>query len=244
MELRKDYLLDRWVLISKTRSKRPHEFIEENNIYKDDSGPEKCFFCPGNEEETTAEIGRIADGKKWRVRWFPNKFPAVKLEGKYTVTTDNHFFTWSNGYGEHQVIVETPDHGEQITDFDEEKLVEIFKVYANRIEDMRSKPHIKYVSVFKNHGQKAGTSIVHSHSQMISLNIIPQEIQIKIDALKQHEGCAYCKILDIEKKSVRNIFENESCIAIAPYASRFNMEVWIFPKNHYKRLDDFSDDIG
>ncbi|HII72669.1 TPA: galactose-1-phosphate uridylyltransferase, partial [Candidatus Woesearchaeota archaeon] len=242
MELRKDYILDRWVIISKTRAMRPHQFKQDESIYANDKGPKECFFCPKNEDKTPGEIGRISEGRGWRMRWFPNKFPAVRLQGKYDITTDNKFFTYSDAYGEHQIIVETQEHDKQMTDFDEEKLVEVLKTYANRIEDMRARPHVKYVTVFKNHGKAAGTSIIHSHSQLISLNIIPLEVQTKVDAVKRLGGCPYCEIINTEKNSHRRVFENDNMVAFTPYASRFNMEVWVFPKNHHKRLDDFTDE--
>ena len=38
---------------------------------------------------------------------------------------------------------------------------------------------MKYVSVFKNSGQAAGTSIVHTHSQVIAYNLLPKIIEEK-----------------------------------------------------------------
>ncbi|MEM2702251.1 MAG: galactose-1-phosphate uridylyltransferase, partial [Candidatus Bathyarchaeia archaeon] len=48
-ELRKDYLLDRWVVIASQRSKRPSDFIEKQ---KEERKPAVCPFCPGNEHLT------------------------------------------------------------------------------------------------------------------------------------------------------------------------------------------------
>jgi len=190
MELRKDYVLNRWAIIAKTRSKRPHQFKQEDDMYKNDPGPGKCFFCPGNEDQTPPEWGRIGDGDKgWKIRWFKNKFAAVESKGKFEVTTDNKYFTFSNAYGHHEVIVETPDHTQQMWDYNEEHLAMILKVYANRIDELGGKEHIKYVNVFKNHGKNAGTSIVHAHSQVISLNIIPHEVELKLKAIKKFEHC-------------------------------------------------------
>ncbi|MFC1722551.1 galactose-1-phosphate uridylyltransferase [Nanoarchaeota archaeon] len=242
MELRKDYILNRWVIISKTRGKRPDQFKQEADIYAGDPGPTECHFCPGNEDKTPPEWGRIKDEQgNWKIRWYKNLFPAVETSGKHEIETHNHFFTFSNAYGHHEVIAETNDHKKQYWDFSDEELVEILNVYANRIDELSGKPNIKYVSVFKNHGKRAGTSIIHSHSQAISLNVIPHEVQIKLDATKKFESCPYCDLVKEEAQGIRKIHENESCLAFAPYASRFNMEAWIFPKNHYKTLHDFSE---
>ncbi len=243
MELRKGYVVDRWVIIAEGRGKRPHEFKTEDDIYADDKGSEHCFFCPGNEEMTPQEIGRVDDGKGgWKLRWFANKFAAVDRKGDPTIKTADDFFTYSDAYGSHEVIVETPDHSKQLIDFDEDEIVDILKVYARRIDVLSNQPDIKYVSVFKNEGKKAGTSIVHSHSQVISLNIVPPRVQHKIDAVKKFPSCPYCDVIDIEKRGLRRVHEDDTTLTFTPYASRFNFEVWIFPKSHYRTLMDFSDD--
>ena len=59
MELRKDYLLDRWVIISEKRSERPRQF----DSAKHEKQEGVCYFCPGNENLTPPEIARINDKK-------------------------------------------------------------------------------------------------------------------------------------------------------------------------------------
>ncbi len=243
MELRKGYVVERWVIIAESRGKRPHQFKSDDDIYANDPGGEKCFFCPGNESMTPDEIGRIDDGKGgWKLRWFPNKFAAVDKKGDPSIHTDNDFFTYANAYGNHEVLVETPDHSKQMIDLSEEEIMDILKVYARRIDELSNQPNIKYVSVFKNEGKKAGTSIVHSHSQLISVNIIPPRVQHKLDAIKKFPSCPYCEVIKKEINGDRHVHEDDTTFTFTPYASRFNFEVWIFPKSHYKTLNDFSDD--
>lgn len=235
-EVRKDYILDRYVVISTLRKKRPHQFKEESEPQKD----EKCFFCPGMEDQTPPEIGRIGK-RKWKLRWFPNKFYAVVQEGDPNIKTDNDFFTYSSNYGKHEVIVETPDHKKQLWDLKVKDISQLFGVYNERINRIPEDPRIKYVPVFKNHGKKGGTSVVHSHSQIISLNHIPDNIQQEVEACKRYDSCPYCRIIEIEKQSDRRCFENDSFVAFTPYASRFNFEVWVFPKKHVKTLSEIED---
>lgn len=243
MELRKDYILDRWVIIATGRGKRPEQFKSEEDIYANDPGPEKCFFCPGNESMTPAEIGRKDDGKGgWKLRWFPNKFAAVDKKGDPAIKKANTFYTYSDAYGNHEILVETDDHKKQLRDLGAEDIAEILKVLRDRIEELIRQPGIKYVDIFKNEGLKAGTSIIHSHSQIISLNIIPTEIKARIDAAKGFGSCPYCKIIDSERNSERHVHEDNFTFTFTPYASRFNFEAWIVPKRHCCRLTDFSDE--
>ncbi len=237
MELRKDYLLNRWVIISETRGKRPHELKSQKK-----ENVNVCYFCQGNENLTPQEITRIEKNGKWKARVFPNKFAAVNHEGNPQIQTHNKYYTFAAAYGSHEIIVETPDHEKTLAHLSEEDISDILRLYAGRIEVLSKEPNIKYVSVFKNWGEEAGASIVHSHSQIISLNMIPPAIYDTIKAIKTYPGCCpYCEIIGNEKKSDRRCFENDSFVAFTPYASRFHYEIWIFPKEHICDFESFDD---
>ena len=241
-ELRKDYILDRWVIIASERGKRPHEFKKEKAQPED---PKRCFFCPGNESMTPPEIMRLENDnprtKKqwpWKMRVFPNKFMAVKAEGKSEIKTDNQFYTFSDNYGRHEVIVETPDYTKQLWDLKTKEIRQLLDIYCNRIDGIGKISGIKYVCVFKNSGKDAGTSIIHSHSQVIAYNKVPEFIKQKVDASKNYPSCPYCSIISREKGSYRRCYENGSFVAFTPYASRFPFEIWIFPKDHIRSIVD------
>ncbi|MBI4146868.1 galactose-1-phosphate uridylyltransferase [Candidatus Woesearchaeota archaeon] len=232
-ELRKDYLLDRWVIISSGRGKRPHE-IEKQEV----EHVEKCRFCPGNESMTPPEIGRVPKNGSWAVRWFGNPFAALNAEGQVSPKTDNRFFTFASSYGVQEVIAETPRHDRQLADLSVEEIEQVLHVYARRIVELEKFPNIEYVCVFKNHGLLGGTSLVHSHSQVWATGVLPLEVQAKLNAMARFLQCPYCAIVEKERKGSRLCFENEAFVAFAPYASRFNYECWIFPKQHVGRLED------
>ena len=236
-ELRKDYILDRWVIISPKRSARPHELSRSAAVEEG-----KCLFCPGNESSTPSEIGRVPGNGGWQLRWFENKFPAVKAEGSHKIKTEGRFYTSGNAFGYHEVIVETPRHDKQLAELPVEDIEKVLNVYARRIVELESKPNIAYVNVFKNSGYLGGTSIVHSHSQVIATTVVPPDVRNKLSAMLSFISCPYCAIIPSEKKSERFCFENDAFVAFTPYASRFNYEVWIFPKMHSARFEelDFS----
>ncbi len=236
MELRKDYILDRWVVIAIERKKRRKEFRKEESVRKSKT----CFFCPGNEETTPPEIGRVEENGKWIIRWFPNKFPAVRQEGNPVVKTDNEFFTFSSPYGRHEVIAECREHDKQLWDLTPEHIKKILYVYKERINGLKD-DNTKYVILFKNHGGAAGTSLIHSHTQVASINVIPTLVSKEISAAKKYDNCPYCRIIHIEKNSDRRCFENNNFIAFTPYASRFNFEIWVFPKRHIKDMNGLNE---
>ncbi len=232
--LRKDYVLNRWVYYATERKKRPMEFRQSDKIV--DS--KVCFFCPGNEHITPGEIGRVEYKNSWKIRWFPNKFPAVELKGSPEVKAKNRFFSWGKAYGMHEIIAETPEHKKQLADLSVEHIKEILEVYALRTKTLSKLKGVRYVVIFKNSGPSAGTSLVHSHTQVATLSVLPEEIMSEANASDKSKKCPYCDIIKIESKSKRKIMENKSIVAFAPFASRFNFEAWIFPKRHVKSITD------
>jgi len=236
-ELRKDYVLDRYVIIATDRGKRPHQFTEEEK-----KSDKTCYFCPGNEHLTPPEKYRVATGDTWKIRVFDNKFPAVVPNGKSVITTDNRYFTYADAFGFHEIVVETSDHTKQLADLSVEEIKEVLDVYRLRINELSKVDGIKYVAVYKNKGEEAGCSIVHSHTQIVAYNLLPQSLQEKENAVKLLGNCPYCEIIQIEKDSDRRIHEDDHVAAFTPYASRFPYEAWIFPKRHVLRLDELTSD--
>ena len=237
-ELRKDYILERYVIIATERGKRPDQFKQEKELVKEGLD----YFAPGNEKETPPEICRYPEkGKKWQIRVFPNKFPAVKAEGKSQIETHNGFFTFADAYGNHEVIVETPDIKKSLADLSKVRIKNVLKVFQKRILANLEDPNIKYVSVFKNHGDDAGTSIQHTHCQLIAYNIIPELIRKKEDAVSRYGYDPYDAIINAEKDSLRRCYENDTIIAFCPYASRFPFEVMILPKRHVLNITEFNE---
>ncbi|MBI4149778.1 galactose-1-phosphate uridylyltransferase [Candidatus Woesearchaeota archaeon] len=236
-ELRKDYILDRWVIIAAERAKRPHQFKQQE--VKEEVG--LCFFCPGNEKETPPEMYRFEKNGTWQIRAFPNKFTAVAPEGDPTIRTDNAFYTWSNNYGKHLVLVETPDHSKQLWDLSIDEITQVLRGYLEVFFHVHGDKNIKYVTIFKNHKKEAGTSIVHSHSQIIGYNKVPEEVGREVAASQNYNFCPYCDVIQRERGSTRRCFENDNFIAFCPYASRFPFEIWILPKQHVTHLEDIKD---
>ncbi|MBU4437516.1 MAG: DUF4931 domain-containing protein [Candidatus Altiarchaeota archaeon] len=210
-ELRKDYLLDRWVIIAKGRGKRPQHFVQKPHKVEE----KLCFFCPGNESSTPPEIARVDEKGKWIIRTFPNKFPA----------TD-----W------HEVIVETPNHGKHLGDLSVGHIAKVLGMYSERQRAIEKNSKVEYVSIFKNSGEMGGASLPHSHTQLIGLRMVPPLIKKETGASKG--DCPFCRTWKDEVKSDRLVYEDEYTAAFAPFASRFPFEAWVMPKRHVGALDE------
>ena len=100
-ELRKDYLLDHYVIINEKRSLRPSDFSRAPIVKA-----KVDFFAPGNEHLTPEEIGRISKGKSWQMRWFENKFPILDMQ-KHPLHS-HRLYREIALQGHHEILVETP----------------------------------------------------------------------------------------------------------------------------------------
>ena len=244
-ELRKDPITGRWVIISTQRGKRPSDFVRESVEIK---GKGICPFCPGNEGMTPPEIlayrrkGTGRDTPGWTVRVVPNKFPALRIEGGLDREGDG-LFDHMNGVGAHEVIVETPDHNLTMATMSDRSIEEALWAYRDRVVDLKNDRRFRYVLLFKNHGEPAGASLEHTHSQLIALPIVPKRVHEEVDNSKRYydekERCIFCDMIHQEiETEKRVILENDQFIAIAPYAPRFPFETWILPRQHSSAFEN------
>jgi UDPglucose--hexose-1-phosphate uridylyltransferase len=239
-ELRKDPVTGRWVIISTERGKRPNDFLRESVVAT--ANGKNCPFCPGQEAKTPPEIlvyGRSNGGSNtagWSVRVVPNKFPALGIEGDLGREGEG-LFDKMNGVGAHEVIVETPDHSATLASLPERSVEDVLWCYRDRMLDLKNDRRFRYVLIFKNHGEAAGASVEHTHSQLIALPIVPRSVREEIDAswhyYDEKERCIFCDIIRQERDTgERVVSENDHFITVAPYAPRFPFEVWLLPKVH------------
>lgn len=237
-ELRRDPIIGRWVIISADRGKRPSDFSRADEAQQG----KKCPFCPGNESLTPSEIiaygeqNRPRDGGGWRVRVIPNKYPALEIEGTLTRQGDG-MYDRMNGIGAHEVIIESPFHDRDTPDLSDKDVEDIFWIFRDRIMDLRKDIRLEYVLIFKNHGSAAGSTLAHPHSQLIATPVVPKRVREEVNGAKSYfdykERCCFCDIIEQELTAgTRIVAENESFVALCPFASRFPFEVWILPRIH------------
>lgn len=247
-ELRKDPVIGRWVIIATERSLRPHDYkveLEEKN-----SDLSKCPFEVGNEHMTPPEIlsyrkpGTNKNEPGWWVRVVPNKFPALRIEGELDKRGVG-MYDMMNGIGAHEVVIETPNHFEEMDDMPESQIQEVIWAWRDRVLDLKKDKRFKYILIFKNKGAQAGASLSHPHSQIIALPIIPIRVQQELNGAKEYynfkDRCVFCDIVQQElNDKERVVEENHEFISIVPFAARFPFELWILPKRHSSDFIDIS----
>ena len=245
-ELRKDPITGRWVIIATDRAKRPADFAREQVIPQ---GGRFCPFCPGHESKTPPEVlayraNGVANGPGWTLRVVPNKFPALRVEGELQREGEGLYDKMS-GIGAHEVIIETPDHMATLSDVEEKRIEDLFWAFRDRVIDLKKDLRLRYTLFFKNHGESAGATLEHSHSQLIALPVVPKRVLEELDGAKKYfeykERCVYCDIVRQEiAAGTRVVMESDHFLVISPYAPRFPFETWVVPKLHHSHAETMS----
>ncbi|MGH7325372.1 MAG: galactose-1-phosphate uridylyltransferase [Candidatus Rokuibacteriota bacterium] len=243
-ELRKDPVVGRWVIISGERGRRPSDF-----------GPEparprlaSCVFCPGYEDKTPPEIlaGRPPDGRPngpgWSFRVVANKFPALRIEGELEPTGEGPYDRM-NGVGAHEVIIESAQHDATLATMSVDAVADVFLACRERVLDLKKDTRFHYILIFKNHGEAAGASLEHPHTQLIATPIIPimvsEELAGAFTYFEIKERCVWCDIVREERRGRRRlILESDGFVALAPFAPRFPFETWLLPGRHRSAFED------
>lgn len=252
------------VLVSTARGMRPRK--EEAPAPRDTrKHVDRCPFCTGNEHMTPPTVAASPDDDHWQVRVVENLYPVLGDNS----TSSNLVFGLQqaiDGYGRHEVIIDHTEHGIAIHEMSEEHLFRLLGMYRERIRSLYSADErIQYVLVFKNFGPAAGASIPHTHSQVIAMPVVPENVYNEVLHSRQyyekHRQCIFCtlidealtfeaKIYDRESGSVRRqisvgqyvIERGRHFVAIKPFASRYEWEIHILPLKHQADFVDIGDD--
>jgi UDPglucose--hexose-1-phosphate uridylyltransferase len=240
-ELRFDLVSKDWVIIATGRARRPENFKRGKRV-GEESTKKNCPFCQKEIEKET--VLAFSHGKKMKINNFrdwttlvtPNKFPAFLPYPKLDKKIEGNLYQTMNAVGYHEVAI-TRDHKKSLAQLPLEKVKEVIDAYHGRYLDLMEKPLVNYISIFHNHGQEAGASISHPHSQIITTPLIDVDLRRGLSNserfFKAHKKCLSCEMEKWERKvKKRIIFENENFLVLCPFASKSAFEVIIAPKKH------------
>jgi UDPglucose--hexose-1-phosphate uridylyltransferase len=245
-EIRQNIATKDWVIIATERAKRPEDFVKKKKEKVILPGySESCPFCPGNERMSPVETCSIREGNRWKVRAIPNKFPAVSPEGEL-VNREDGIVRLVSGVGIHDVIIEGPEHNLTTAQFEKGRILDIISVYKKRYLQVMEDDRVELVTIFKNHGESAGTSLEHPHSQLVATPVVPSSIRQRIaDAMHyydDHRECVFCRALREELEAgERVILETANFAVFIPYAALSPFHIWIMPKRHTASFPEIND---
>lgn len=230
-----DQALKRWSIHAPERLKRPDQLSEQKERLS------VCPFCEGNEALTPHEVfalssdaKRAMDTPHWKTRVVPNRYHALAVEESVAFRQFD-FHEEANGFGVHEVIIESPKHDAR---FDMMSIIEVedyFKTLRARLQDLEQDPRLQYLQLFKNSGAKAGATLEHPHTQLIGLPFIPPVVSDRFEHAKAYfkrekkvYDLALLAQLQAEKKLL--VAQNDYFALVCPKASRYAFEMKIMPR--------------
>src|SRR5262249_30581245 len=136
-ELRQNFATKEWVIIATERAKRPEEMASRRPERNMASFVSTCPFCPDNEDNTPPEVLRVPAGGNglWQVRVIPNKFAALSREAE-PQRVIHRSRRKIEGFGVHDVIVETPSHSLSIAHMADSEVANILRCYRARHQEL------------------------------------------------------------------------------------------------------------
>ncbi|MFH1638995.1 MAG: galactose-1-phosphate uridylyltransferase [Chloroflexota bacterium] len=238
-EIRQDPTTKEWVIIATDRAKRPSDFMRRESVPDRPDFSSSCPFCPGNEAQTPPEtlVYRDGDSGKWRVRVFPNKFPALSPKGDTLRREQVSIFLGMDGVGIHEVIVESPLHNRDHALMEDSEVQDTLCAYRERYNAISHLPFVRLIIIFKNHGALAGTSLLHPHSQLVAAPVVPRYIRMQYEvAIRYYDDTGRCLYSDLVHRELeigkRIVMETGKFVVYHPFASHSPFETWIVPKVH------------
>lgn len=115
---------------------------------------DECPFCAGREDRTPPESFRVGGAATWTVRVVPNLYPAFERQ---------------------EVVVHSPRHVRSFAELSDDEIAAVSEAWQARQEAAR-KEGFDYVHALINEGAAAGSSLPHSHSQLVWLRERPPEV--------------------------------------------------------------------
>jgi UDPglucose--hexose-1-phosphate uridylyltransferase len=243
-ELRQNFFTKEWVIIATERAKRPEDLVTHRPIKIVAPFVETCPFCLGNESKTPPEVLRTPASGDWQVRVVPNRFAALNREVEPTRTI-HRSRKIINGFGVHDVIIETPDHSKFMALMTDNQVADILRVYKTRYDTLSHDHRIAHLTIFKNHGRDAGTSLEHPHSQLIATPVISHQVRGRFQHALTHYDeygeCMFCQMIEEEvQEQTRVVMSTEHFVALELFASATPFCTHIYPRRHMASFGDIS----
>lgn len=243
-ELRQDIVSGDWVLIVNRKDKKPHEFRQTEKIKRHPK--RKCPFENPEEAGGGGVILAYPNKKNWKLMVVPNKFPVATQSGEWVVAREKHGpFRVIPGFGHHELLI-TRDHNANFPKLHKQDAFLVFKAFRERYKCLSVDKNIAYVTIYHNWGPRAGASIYHPHYQILAIPVIPPDAEHSLRGseayYKKNKKCVHCVQISWEKKqNERVIYENKDSIVFAPYVSKEQFELRVFPKKHSPYFEEASD---
>ncbi len=205
-ELRKDPVLNRWVLIS-------------GSAVPSDTCP-ACQCVTQLDPE--AARGAIVH-------------PQAILDRKRVVDrsrSGGDLHMTMTGAGEHELLIEAREHGSALAEMPVPEVQAVLALYRERLLYLRQDNRFRYMTVVKN--AEEGHAVSEAFAFALVPPSVREKIQAMQGHQRRTGSCAYCETVKVERnEKVRRIAESMRHVLLAPFAPRTPFEMLLLPKGHH-----------
>ncbi|WP_034271425.1 galactose-1-phosphate uridylyltransferase [Haloechinothrix halophila] len=233
-EIRYDPLLDEWVAIASHRQTRTHL-----------PPAAECPLCPSTTERQT-EI----PSPDYDVVVFENRFPSFAgnvADVPGTVDPGEDLFPRRPGIGRCEVVCFTSDHETTFSQLTPERVRLIVEAWTDRTSELTTLANVEQVFCFENKGEEIGVTLHHPHGQIYAYPFVTPRTRRMLDVAHRHRERTgrnlFADVLAAERAArTRIVAETVHWTAFVPAASRWPIEVHLYPHRHVPDLPALTDD--
>ena len=212
MELRKDPITRSWV-------------ITGDDVIEPAPRSQSCRFCDSSAEpvHVIANLPGV-NGSAWSARSVVHPHALYHVEGE-PARRGEGLYDRMGSVGAHEVLIENPRHDGHLWNAGDAEIEQFLRLMALRIQDLKRDNRLKYISIFKNHGEGAGQEFGHPTSQLTATTFVPRRVLYELragrDYFESKERCVFCDILAQEERQGLRIVEiRGDYVALLPLSLR------------------------
>ena len=230
-QLRFDRQTGQWVIIAAQRQDRTYMPTFD-----------QCPLCPGP-SGSSSEI----PAPDYDVVVFENRFPSLSGHDHASAAPEPAAgFVCAPGRGRCEVIAFSSDHTGSFADLGHAHARLVVEAWRHRTVDLMARPGIEQVFCFENRGVEIGVTLTHPHGQIYGYPYLTPRTTTMLAQADEHRvrhgTNLFASILaDEVAAGSRIIARDDSFTAFVPFASRWPVEVHIYPNRLVRNLIDLDD---
>ncbi|HET7567634.1 MAG TPA: hypothetical protein VFJ91_06560, partial [Gaiellaceae bacterium] len=208
IEIRRDPLLDEWVVVASHRQERTHLPAAED-----------CPLCPTRPGHAT-EIPE-AD---YEVVVFENRFPSFAT-GPARLEPLAPGVERRPAAGRCEVVCFTPRHDSSFAELSAERARLVVDVWADRTAELARLPGVEQVFCFENRGEEIGVTLHHPHGQIYAYPFVTPRTRRMLASARAHRDATgrslFADVLATEREAEsRVVAERGGWTAFVPGFAR------------------------
>ncbi|WP_018156984.1 galactose-1-phosphate uridylyltransferase [Demetria terragena] len=198
----------------------------------------ECPLCP-SKDGWLSEV----PSRDYEVVVFENRFPSFSTHSQPAPTVETPLQQTSAGLGRCEVVCFGSDHNASFADLSPERARLILDAWADRTHALSQIDTIEYVYPFENRGAEIGVTLQHPHGQIYGYPYVPHVASRELASAEayaaEHGRNLFGDIIESERRDgARVIAQTEEWIAFLPFASRWPIEIHVYPLRRVRDLPE------